>query len=195
MDLPLVETANKDQKQRVLQIATLAFSADPFMRWVLPTAEDFLLKFPAMIDLYCCEESIKEGSTYITNQGGTAIWLSPESDSNAQAVLGWIDKNIEQRIKEEFLEVLAAMDEYHPHDTPCWYLAVIGVDNAYQGQGLGAALMKHATEKLDDAKTLGYLESSNPKNVSLYQRHGFEVMGEIQIASSPIITPMVRYPR
>ena len=30
-----------------------------------------------------------------------------------------------------------------------------------------------------------YLESSNPKNMSLYERHGFESMGRIQIGDSP----------
>jgi sRNA-binding regulator protein Hfq len=42
---------------------------------------------------------------------------------------------------------------------------------------------------------MGYLESSNQKNISLYLRHGFEVMGEIQMGDSPIVTPMVRQKR
>jgi hypothetical protein len=39
------------------------------------------------------------------------------------------------------------------------------------------------------------LESSNPKNISLYLRHGFEVIGEIQVGSSPVVTPMIRNPQ
>ncbi|MCA1748539.1 MAG: hypothetical protein LC634_03060 [Sphingomonadales bacterium] len=37
-----------------------------------------------------------------------------------------------------------------------------------------------------------YLESSNPRNISLYLRHGFEIVGEIQHGSSPVMTPMLR---
>ena len=33
---------------------------------------------------------------------------------------------------------------------------------------------------LDESGPLGYLESSNPENISLYQRQGFEIVGEIR---------------
>jgi ribosomal protein S18 acetylase RimI-like enzyme len=91
--------------------------------------------------------------------------------------------------------MLAAMDSYHPHDDNCWYLPLIGVDPGHQNKGVGAALMKHMTAKLDREGAMGYLESSNQKNISLYLRHGFEVMGEIQMGDSPIVTPMVRQKR
>jgi hypothetical protein len=42
---------------------------------------------------------------------------------------------------------------------------------------------------------LAYLESSNPRNIPLYQRHGFEAMGEIQVGAAPVVTPMIREPR
>ena len=48
------------------------------------------------------------------------------------------------------------------------------------------------TAKLDKEGAMAYLESSNKQNISLYLRHGFEVVGEIQIYDSPIVTPMVR---
>jgi hypothetical protein len=40
-----------------------------------------------------------------------------------------------------------------------------------------------------------YLESSNPRNISLYERHGFEIIGLIQAGGSPTLTPMLRRPR
>ena len=45
--------------------------------------------------------------------------------------------------------------------------------------------MKHMTEKLDNEGAMAYLESSNQKNISMYLRHGFEVIGEIQSYDSP----------
>ena len=72
---------------------------------------------------------------------------------------------------------------------------MVGVDAKYQGQGFGSVLMKHVTSQLDDLGITGYLESSNPQNISLYLRHGFEIMGEIQINDSPVVTPMVRQAR
>jgi ribosomal protein S18 acetylase RimI-like enzyme len=52
--------------------------------------------------------------------------------------------------------------------------------------------MKHGTRLLDENGYLGYLESSNPKNISLYERHGFEIMDEIRIGTVPVVTPTIR---
>ena len=68
-------------------------------------------------------------------------------------------------------------------------------DPAATGQGLGATLMKHALTIVDEAGLPAYLESSNPRNISLYERHGFEVMGEIRTKGSPVMTPMIRAAR
>jgi hypothetical protein len=58
--------------------------------------------------------------------------------------------------------------------------------------GFGGALMKEALVLIDEQGLPSYLESSNPRNISLYERHGFEVMGTIQFGTSPVITPMIR---
>jgi hypothetical protein len=55
--------------------------------------------------------------------------------------------------------------------------------------------MKHALIQCDRAKKLAYLESSNPKNITLYERHGFELLGTIQVEASPPIFPMLRKPQ
>ena len=52
--------------------------------------------------------------------------------------------------------------------------------------------MKEALAMIDRQNMPAYLESSSPRNISLYERHGFEPMGEIQFGSSPVLTPMVR---
>ena len=86
------------------------------------------------------------------------------------------------------------MQKYYPKTNRCWYLAVLAVDPAFQRLGLGSLLMKHVNQLLDETSSQGYLESSNPENISLYQRHGYEVIGEIKIGDCPIVTPMLREP-
>jgi len=68
------------------------------------------------------------------------------------------------------------------------------VDPAYQGNGHGAALMKYALRQIDHDHLPAYLESSNAKNIPLYQRHGFEILGTIQVGTSPTMVPMRRPP-
>lgn len=100
---------------------------------------------------------------------------------------------LKHTVNEEILDnaflMFDAMDEFQP-DEPCWYLSMIAVDPC----GIGAELMKHALDPCDEDGLPTYLESTNPRNVSLYERFGFETMGEIQSGSSPVMTPMIRSP-
>jgi ribosomal protein S18 acetylase RimI-like enzyme len=68
-------------------------------------------------------------------------------------------------------------------------------DDPGHGQGCGSALLRHALTRCDRDGVPAYLESSNPRNVPLYQRHGFEIIGSIQAGRSPTLVPMLRRPR
>ena len=60
---------------------------------------------------------------------------------------------------------------------PCWYLPFMGVDPAYQGQGIGSALVAVVLAKADRDGEPAYLEASSPENRRLYERHGFQTIG------------------
>ncbi len=57
---------------------------------------------------------------------------------------------------------------------PHWYLPLIGVDPAHQGEGHGDALMAYALARCDRDHAPAYLESSKPRNIPFYRRYGFE---------------------
>jgi ribosomal protein S18 acetylase RimI-like enzyme len=86
------------------------------------------------------------------------------------------------------------MGSYHPAE-PHWYLPMIGVDPGRQGKGYGSALMQHALIRCDRESKPAYLETSNPRNVPLYKRYGFELLDTFQIGSSPSVFPMLRPPK
>lgn len=46
-------------------------------------------------------------------------------------------------------------------------------------KGIGSLALKGVLELADKSGTSCYLESSNPKNLSFYQKQGFEVVKEI----------------
>ena len=71
----------------------------------------------------------------------------------------------------------------------------MGVDMAHQGQGYGSLLLKHTLALCDRDHVSAYLESTNPKNIPLYERHGFELLGTIQIGNVPPMFPMLRKPQ
>ncbi len=95
--------------------------------------------------------------------------------------------------KKDGPEVFEKMSSYHPNE-PHWYLPLLGVDPLHHGKGLSSALMQHAIVTSDLDNKFAYVESSNPKNIPFYERHGFELLGTIQVNTSPSIFPMLRKP-
>jgi GNAT superfamily N-acetyltransferase len=69
------------------------------------------------------------------------------------------------------------------------------VDTALQGRGLGSQLMKPCLQVVDHTHLPAYIETPNPRTISFYQRHGFEVTGEAQAGTCPPITFMLRAAR
>ena len=193
MNIPKVRLAEKQDKERLLATILLGFSSDPFVRWLWPEASNYLECTPGF-DAFG-GGSVETGSAYITeNFEGAALWLPPGNSSEEDKFGEFLEATTNKVVLEDAFRVFESMDEYHPNE-PCWYLPLIAVDPAHQGAGFGAELMKHALKRIDDDGLPSYLESTNTRNISLYERHGFEKMGEIQFGTSPIVTPMFRNPK
>jgi GNAT superfamily N-acetyltransferase len=61
---------------------------------------------------------------------------------------------------------------------PHWYLLFIGVDPERQGLGLGSLLLRAGLARVDQDGVECQLCTEQPRNVPLYQRHGFEIAVE-----------------
>jgi ribosomal protein S18 acetylase RimI-like enzyme len=189
---PEVSRAKLDDRLRALSTLALAFSSDPLLRWMLPSSDSYLANITKIFDVFAGNSIGGETCLITSSFEGVAMWLAPGVEADEDAVSDTFARIFSPEFLPRVNEILATMESYHPHDDNCWYLPLIGVDPGHQNKGVGAALMKHMTEKLDNESAMAYLESSNQKNISLYLRHGFEVIGEIQIYDSPIVTPMIR---
>jgi ribosomal protein S18 acetylase RimI-like enzyme len=125
---------------------------------------------------------------------GAALWLPSGVHADHESLGKVFTTTAEPAHLGDLLGTFEQMGRWHP-DEPCWYLAMIGVEPNAQGRGLGGALLRQAVARCDEEGALAYLESSNPRNISLYERHGFEAMGEIRVGAGPLVTPMLRQPR
>lgn len=97
-------------------------------------------------------------------------------------------------VAAERLAALGVVTEYHPSE-PHWYLALLGTRTDRQGQGRGAVVLASMLDACDRAGLPAYLESSNPLNVGLYERHGFVVTDTVHIGGDgPLMTFMWREP-
>jgi ribosomal protein S18 acetylase RimI-like enzyme len=85
------------------------------------------------------------------------------------------------------------LDEHHPYDEPHFYLSLLGTAAAHRGHGYGLALLGDCLREIDQHAMPAYLESSNPGNIALYERHGFARHDVIDIpGGGPQIVTMWR---
>ncbi|HTW41431.1 MAG TPA: GNAT family N-acetyltransferase [Solirubrobacteraceae bacterium] len=87
------------------------------------------------------------------------------------------------------------LERAHPRRPPHYYLAVLGTDPDAQGRGLGSAVLRPVLEQCDNDGIGAYLESSKERNIDFYARHGFQLLGEIQLLRGPKMWKMWRDPR
>ena len=189
--LPEVRSADASLQASAISTIVLGFAADPMTRWVWTDSSEYLRMMPRFVKAFG-GRAFEHGTADITDGAhAAALWLPPGVEPDDAEMDAVMEGTLRPDIAEDIGAVLKGMAEYHPRE-PHWYLPLIAADPHWIGQGLGALLMKHALRRCDEQGVPAYLESSNPRNISLYQRHGFRIIGKIQSGSSPVVTPMLR---
>lgn len=189
-----IKTSKASDEQKAIDVLVLAFSADPAVRWMYPDPQQYLRNFPEFVQAFG-GKAFEHGTAYhIDGFSGAALWLPPDVHPNEEPLAVLIERSVAEQERKNVFVVIEQMASHHPSE-PHWYLPLIGVDPIQQRKGLGSALMKYVLVRCDRNKQLAYLESTNPKNIPLYEREGFERIGTIQTGTSAPIYPMVRKPR
>jgi ribosomal protein S18 acetylase RimI-like enzyme len=194
MTIPIVKTAMKSDEAGVIDVLKLAFAADLATRWVWPEPQKYLSNFSSFAKAFGGKAFANKSAHYVGSYSGAALWLPPNVHPDVDQLNALLQSSGSDEAKKNGPKIFERMSGYHPHE-PHWYLPLLGVDPIHHGKGLGSALLQHALVMCDQDNKFAYLESSNPKNISLYERHGFELLGTIQINTSPSIFPMLRKPR
>jgi ribosomal protein S18 acetylase RimI-like enzyme len=189
-----IRSATSDEIDSAVAALVAAFLTDPIARFAWPSPRDHL-RGMALATREWAGCSFAQGTAYVSSDFcGAALWVPPGAHVDGEALESVFRATAKPEHLEDLLATFAKMEEWHP-DEPHWYLPLIGVEPHSQGKGLGGELMRYAVARCDEEGALAYLESSNPRNIPLYQRHGFAVMGEIRIGAAPLVTPMLRRPR
>ena len=187
-----IQNAAKSDRERVIHLLTLAFAADPACRWIYRDADVYIDHFPRFTRAFG-GQAFEHDTAFMTEDfSGASLWFPPGAKPDTESIESTIRETTPEEARDDIFSAFEQMDTYHPEE-PHWYLAVIGVDPSRQGQGVGSTLIHATLTRVDEQRLPAYLESSNPANIPLYERHGFEVQGEIRGgADGPPITPMYR---
>ena len=191
---PSIFAASQENRESAIAALLLAFATDPVVRWMYPGAHEYRTFFPRFARAFGGQAFATKTAHCVEGFHGTALWLPPGVMPD-EAVLGpLLQETVAPDRQGEVFSLLEQMAACHP-GKPHWYLPLLGVDARYQRRGFGSALLDHMLSSLDREDATAYLESTNPKNLSLYERHGFSLCGVIQAGSSPDLFAMVRAPR
>ena len=172
------------------------FADDPVLGWVFQEPGR-AAKLAPFFDFLAEEALVPLGATYLL-PGSCASWTPPGSPPWPDERGARLVAALAPSCSESDLERLGVLDDatraVHP-EAPHWYLGVLATEPPLRGRGAGAALLRHALEAVDADHLPAYLESTNQRNVPLYERHGFEVTGTIDLPGGPSLTPMWRSAR
>ena len=199
MKNPQTCVANPKQYPDAVASLTEAFLEDPVLSYLFEDEE----YRPLLLSAFFANRLASRTETDLLllpsgyEKSAAALWEKPDKDSeNDSSYSGAIAAVVtvlgEQWISDR-LVILGPLFEAKP-ETKHWYLAFIGTRPDARGNGLASALITEITETCDKDKIPAYLESSNPENVALYEKHGFVVTGEVTLKNGPIVPLMWREP-
>lgn len=196
-----VRDARRQDAEALATIAAAAFYDDPVMCWAFPDPNLRLAQLESIFTGFVRDFVPDRGTVHVLDEACVTFWRepgfahgTPPPSDGAEPP----DPGDAALFPEDVLERLIALDQAmaaaHPHDRH-WYLNVIATEPERQGAGLGWRTMAPVLAICDADGLPAYLESSNPKNMTLYRRQGFEQTGEIPLPDGPSLYPMWREPR
>jgi ribosomal protein S18 acetylase RimI-like enzyme len=192
---PQIRLAAASNADEVARILAAGFAGDPVMSWMFGSARQ-AEKLDAFFTFLANEALVPLGATFVLD-GSCASWTPPNppewpDDRSARyaTALGAVcDAGDFER-----MQILGdIIDNAHPAQ-PYWYLSTLATVPEQRGHGLGGQLLQHMLMMLDADQAPAYLESTNPRNVSLYERHGFRATGLLDLPDGPSLIPMWREP-
>ena len=193
MGSPTFAKVRPAERQQAIDVIVSAFAGDPFVRNLYPDDDSYMLHFPGAVVAFG-GLALDAGTVWrIGEFDGVAFWYPPDLSPD-DAIIEHFRLTVSAERLDDIFSTFDQMDHAHPTYRH-WYLPWFGVHVSKQGRGIGGDLLRRCLEVVDADHLPAYLENTNPRNRSFYERGGFEVTGESQAGVAPPIFSMVREAR
>jgi GNAT superfamily N-acetyltransferase len=181
-----------------VEVLVRAFYADPVWSWAFPDPR-LRLEQHRVVWRLVAEAAVSYQSAWLTGDcAAVALWippgrpeLRPEDEARLPSLLAELLGDGAARV----LDTFERFDAAHPSGDPHYYLSLLATNPDHSGQGLGIGLLADGLARIDAEGKPAFLESSNPANTPRYERLGFVVCGEFELADDgPSVAQMWRDP-
>jgi len=167
-------------------VATRAFDADPFYRWLWPERRTERVRRLMRLALRRCRVR-REAAGFVAwhapDVADVRAGLADVVPASGLALRIMIDPCGWRRLARG-VGVLRELARARPRE-PHVHLELLAVDAAARGQGVGKRLLGDLLAHADGRGWPVVLETTNPDNLALYRRFGFEVTHEARRAGVP----------
>jgi GNAT superfamily N-acetyltransferase len=200
-----IDRMGAGERQAAVMTLARAFHDDPLFNFLVPN----LLSQSRALTTFMgslLADGKPFGEVWVARSGravvGVAVWLPPgafprgwrrEAAAYARELPGVprLGRRLPAAIR---LQTLLERKHHEVH-APHWYLSLLGTDPAFQGRGVGTALLAPVLACADEQGRPAYLETQKESNVPWYRRHGFELVERIQARGCPAMWTMQRSSR
>ncbi|MFI5925082.1 GNAT family N-acetyltransferase [Micromonospora sp. NPDC051543] len=188
MTMPDITIATPADRDAVVGTLVAAFGKDPVLRHLFPDDETYPQHAATFFgDLF--DKRVHRSSIWTIGGGASVALWDPPAEGHASPDGGAAPAypaDVLARVQGYDDAVHAALPTY-----PFWYLGVLGTHPDSAGRGWGRAVMRAGLARAAADGLPAILETSNPGNVELYRRAGWEV---IRTLAEPVPTWFMRQP-
>jgi len=169
---PEISLASPQDRDRVLGSLVAAFVNDPVLRHLFPDEQTYPT-FAAAFFGSLFDKRVRQETIWTIGAGASvAMWDGPSAGDGPpdDALAALLPAEALARVSAYNAAVHAALPT-----TPFWYLGVLGTDPEHSGRRWGRAVMQAGLRRAAADGLPAILETSNPANVEVYRRAGWEV--------------------
>ncbi|WP_255586632.1 GNAT family N-acetyltransferase [Hephaestia mangrovi] len=195
--LPHVRIAAHADRPAVAAMLARAFADDPAMRFIFPDPADRAKRLPRLFSLLFDGDAPVGMRLVTTGTEAATLWRAP---GKAETGIWEMIRHAPRLLHAlggatgRALRVANAIDAHHPK-TAFWYLHIAGCDPAFQGRGIGGAIIRHGLARTAGDNLPCYLETPLEKNVGFYRGLGFELVDTWDVPrGGPRFWSMARQP-
>ena len=170
-----------------------AFYDYPVMRFVIgPAGDDYDRRLRLLVGFFTASRLLRDYPVLgVASQEGRVVavaGIDPAEGRSEPPALSELGRQLATELGQdavERLEAFSASCQRHEPEVPHYNLGMIGVRRASAGQGHGRRLLEavHEMSARDQASVGVGLTTEDPRNVALYERFGYEIVGEEDVGT------------